>query len=100
LITVVAAAAGFGMAIGGWTVLLAVVAVLQAGTTLQARTVAVPVACIAGVVAGHVVGAAAADLAGGGYGLAGMRERLRLVGGSLTAGPLAGGWTVRAEVPG
>jgi signal transduction histidine kinase len=37
---------------------------------------------------------------GGGYGLAGMRERLRLVGGSLTAGPLPGGWTVRAEVPG
>jgi signal transduction histidine kinase len=37
---------------------------------------------------------------GGGYGLAGMRERLRLAGGSLTAGPVEGGWVVRAEVPG
>jgi signal transduction histidine kinase len=36
---------------------------------------------------------------GGGYGLAGMSERLRLVGGSLTAGPLPDGWTVHAEVP-
>ncbi len=35
----------------------------------------------------------------GGYGLAGMRERLRLVGGSLAAGPVPGGWTVHAEVP-
>jgi signal transduction histidine kinase len=35
----------------------------------------------------------------GGYGLASMRERLRLVGGSLTAGPSAGGWRVHAEVP-
>jgi signal transduction histidine kinase len=44
--------------------------------------------------------AAPGDGTSGGLGLAGMRERLRLVGGSLTAGPLAGGWTVRAEVPG
>ncbi|GAA2575180.1 hypothetical protein GCM10010435_58770 [Winogradskya consettensis] len=35
----------------------------------------------------------------GGYGLAGMNERLRLAGGSLTAGTHSGGWTVRAEVP-
>ena len=35
----------------------------------------------------------------GGYGLAGMRERLELAGGHLTAGPGPGGWTVRAEVP-
>ncbi|MER8041689.1 histidine kinase [Streptomyces sp. NPDC094032] len=34
----------------------------------------------------------------GGYGLAGMRERLRLVGGTLSAGPGPEGWTVRAEV--
>ncbi|MEU9126206.1 sensor histidine kinase [Streptomyces sp. NPDC048506] len=34
----------------------------------------------------------------GGYGLAGMRERLRLVGGTLAAGPGHEGWTVRAEV--
>lgn len=37
---------------------------------------------------------------GGGYGLAGMRERLRLAGGSLTAGPDRDGWSVHAEVPG
>ena len=37
--------------------------------------------------------------AGGGYGLCGMRERLRLAGGSLMAGPIADGWTVHAEVP-
>ncbi|HLH15005.1 MAG TPA: histidine kinase, partial [Solirubrobacteraceae bacterium] len=37
---------------------------------------------------------------GGGYGLAGMRERLELAGGRLRAGPGPEGWTVRAEVPG
>lgn len=37
---------------------------------------------------------------GGGYGLAGMHERLRLVGGSLMAGPIPNGWSVHAEVPG
>jgi len=40
------------------------------------------------------------DGIGGGYGLAGMHERLRLVGGSLLAGPVPGGWVVRAEIPG
>ena len=35
----------------------------------------------------------------GGYGLAGMRERLELAGGRLAAGPGAEGWTVSAEVP-
>ncbi len=35
----------------------------------------------------------------GGYGLAGMRERLELAGGHLAAGPGPDGWTVRAEVP-
>ncbi|MFB6437895.1 sensor histidine kinase [Streptomyces sp. NPDC056411] len=34
----------------------------------------------------------------GGYGLAGMRERLQLIGGTLAAGPGPEGWTVRAEV--
>jgi signal transduction histidine kinase len=46
--------------------------------------------------------------ANGGYGLAGMRERLLLIGGTLTAGNTAGtpttdqdgpGWTVRARIP-
>jgi signal transduction histidine kinase len=35
----------------------------------------------------------------GGYGLAGMRERLELAGGRLAAGPAADGWTVSAEIP-
>ncbi|QHC25640.1 sensor histidine kinase [Streptomyces sp. GS7] len=34
----------------------------------------------------------------GGYGLAGMRERLLLVGGELTVGPCPQGWRVMAEV--
>ena len=42
--------------------------------------------------------AAAAD-SGNGYGLAGMRERLQLSGGTLTAGPNSGQWIVRAQVP-
>ncbi|MFE1768276.1 sensor histidine kinase [Streptomyces angustmyceticus] len=35
----------------------------------------------------------------GGYGLAGMRERLLLICGDLTAGPTPEGWRVQAEVP-
>lgn len=35
-----------------------------------------------------------------GHGLTGMRERLALVGGRLSAGPDGGGWSVVAEVPG
>jgi len=35
----------------------------------------------------------------GGYGLTGMRERLLLIGGSLTAAPGYGRWTVTAQVP-
>jgi signal transduction histidine kinase len=35
----------------------------------------------------------------GGYGLAGMRERLLLIGGTLTAGPAGNRWTVQAKVP-
>jgi signal transduction histidine kinase len=37
---------------------------------------------------------------GGGYGLAGMRERVDACGGSLTSGPTtAGGWQVSAALP-
>lgn len=39
---------------------------------------------------------------GGGYGLIGMAERARLLGGTCTAGPATDGgpgWTVRAELP-
>ena len=35
----------------------------------------------------------------GGYGLAGLRERLLLVGGTLSAGPDGGDWAVVARVP-
>jgi signal transduction histidine kinase len=35
----------------------------------------------------------------GGYGLVGMRERLLLLGGSLSAGPDGSGWSVVASVP-
>ncbi|HEV2252682.1 MAG TPA: sensor histidine kinase [Streptosporangiaceae bacterium] len=35
----------------------------------------------------------------GGYGLTGMRERLRLLDGTLRAGPKDNDWTVTAEVP-
>jgi len=37
---------------------------------------------------------------GGGRGLAGMRERMQRVGGSMDAGPTPGGWRVELCVPG
>jgi len=36
---------------------------------------------------------------GPGVGLIGMRERVEAVAGTLQAGPVAGGWRVRAHVP-
>lgn len=36
---------------------------------------------------------------GGGRGLEGIRERVRLLGGSLEAGPVHGGWLLQAEIP-
>jgi signal transduction histidine kinase len=44
-------------------------------------------------------GSAGSSTVEGGYGLTGMRERLRLLNGSLEAGPDGGQWTVTAEVP-
>jgi signal transduction histidine kinase len=41
-----------------------------------------------------------AELTFGGYGLTGMRERAELLGGSLSAGPSAAGFTVRLRLPG
>ncbi|GAA3773701.1 sensor histidine kinase [Streptomyces phyllanthi] len=51
--------------------------------------------------AGKLAGSgSAADRAGGGNGLIGMRERLEVSGGSFTAGPRLGtGWQVAAELP-
>jgi signal transduction histidine kinase len=40
-----------------------------------------------------------APSATGGHGVIGMRERAHLAGGTLTAGPNAGGWRVEAELP-
>ncbi|MGH9171292.1 MAG: sensor histidine kinase [Acidimicrobiales bacterium] len=37
--------------------------------------------------------------AGGGYGLQGVRERVSLLGGRVSAGPSVSGWRVEAEVP-
>jgi signal transduction histidine kinase len=37
---------------------------------------------------------------GGGYGLSGMRERVRLAGGQCEAGPAGDGWQVTARIPG
>jgi signal transduction histidine kinase len=36
---------------------------------------------------------------GGGHGLTGMRERVEVLGGQLTAGPAAGGWRVETVLP-
>ena len=36
---------------------------------------------------------------GGGHGLTGMRERVEVLGGRLTAGPAAGGWRVATVLP-
>ncbi|MEV6816958.1 histidine kinase, partial [Micromonospora sp. NPDC051296] len=41
----------------------------------------------------------ASCLASGGHGLAGLRERVRLLGGTLEAGPCEGGFRVAAKLP-
>jgi signal transduction histidine kinase len=64
------------------------------GTSVTVTNHAVPVA--PGAPAGPAL---AGEERSGGYGLAGMRERLELAGGRLVAGPGPEGWTVRAEVP-
>ena len=40
-----------------------------------------------------------ADATGGGFGLRGMRERIELLGGEVSAAAQDSGWTVRAAVP-
>jgi signal transduction histidine kinase len=39
------------------------------------------------------------SMSNSGHGLVGMRERARLVGGTLRAGPVLSGWLVEAELP-
>jgi signal transduction histidine kinase len=41
----------------------------------------------------------ATPASGGGRGLAGMRQRVELLGGAIDAGPCREGWSVRAEIP-
>jgi len=48
---------------------------------------------------GDAAGEPALATVNGGYGLAGMRERLQLLGGSLDAGRAEGDWVVVAQVP-
>jgi signal transduction histidine kinase len=70
-----------------------------------ARSVAVTITCDPRHVSIEVTDDAAGSPArhpwpGGGYGLAGMRERVEALGGRLRAGPLpAAGWSVRASLP-
>ncbi len=49
--------------------------------------------------AGVPVAAGSLARSGGGYGIAGMRERAEALGGSLTAGPTDDGWRVTLRVP-
>jgi signal transduction histidine kinase len=71
----------------------------------SARSVAVTITCDTRHVSIEVTDDAAGNPArhpwpGGGYGLAGMRERVEALGGRLRAGPLpAAGWSVRASLP-
>ncbi|MGH9290497.1 MAG: sensor histidine kinase, partial [Acidimicrobiales bacterium] len=51
------------------------------------------------VVADHGRAPAAQDHANGHFGLVGMRERARALGGELDAGPTADGWRVETRLP-
>lgn len=51
------------------------------------------------VVVENTVDDAAAAVGGGGAGLVGMTERVRLLGGTVQAGPSGSLWRVRAEIP-
>ena len=48
---------------------------------------------------GGGVGRARGQGGPGGVGLVGMRERVEALGGTLAAGPSAGGWRVHATLP-
>jgi signal transduction histidine kinase len=53
----------------------------------------------AGVAGAGVAGAEGLAATGGGYGLTGMRERAELLGGTLNAGSVDGGWRVELRLP-
>jgi signal transduction histidine kinase len=61
----------------------------------QGRTALTVVSRLPGDADGHPM----LETANGGYGLAGMQERLLLIDGSLQAGPRDGSWVVTAQVP-
>jgi signal transduction histidine kinase len=48
---------------------------------------------------GGTPGAGTGSPQGGGHGLTGMRERVSVLGGELSAGPRDGGWSVRTVLP-
>jgi signal transduction histidine kinase len=72
----------------------------HAGTSARAR---LRVAVIDGSVIWEVADSggtgAPPKVAGGGHGLIGMRERVEVLGGELTAGPDGSGWRVCTELP-
>jgi signal transduction histidine kinase len=72
----------------------------HAGTSARARLrVAVVDGRVSWEVADDGGGTTPAPLGGGGHGLVGMRERVEVLGGELTAGPDGTGWLVRTELP-
>ncbi|MDQ1366987.1 MAG: hypothetical protein QOE57_3029, partial [Acidimicrobiaceae bacterium] len=66
-------------------------------STAASTTAGTPTSTAASTTAGTP--ASSAGTAGHGVGIIGMRERVEAVGGTMHAGPAAGGWAVRAWVP-
>lgn len=58
-----------------------------------------PSAAILSVVNAVPVAVGATLASRGGHGLAGMRQRVELLGGVIDAGPSGNGWSVRVEIP-
>ncbi|MET0415455.1 MAG: histidine kinase, partial [Actinoplanes sp.] len=72
----------------------------HAGTSAQARLrVAVTDGNVSWEVSDDGGGSAPRPSIEGGHGLIGMRERVEVLGGKLTAGPSGTGWLVRTDLP-